>query len=430
MTKDSAKTPKAADPSQQTFANTIAPIFVANCSGCHSGEGQGVRRGKLELTSFDKLTKGTPDHKVIEPGKPDDSALVLRIRGDQTPQMPPGQNKLSKEAIAKIEQWVKAGAKLDAGLDPKAEFKTYAATPDQLRKADLAKLPTNVRDQKTEAAGRDRWKQANAKLTEVIPSDHFMIFTSIPKERAASTVKSMEPQYNHLRRFLGEAAMDWPEKLSLYVFPNIKEFTEFVRTVEARDLDVDSQSTVKLAIEHPYIAVVDPTGGKKEEPPRRKSRSKKGDDATSGGNDRSLQGILTETLGAACMGLSGDAPRWLREGIGTYLASQIPSERNSPYYARLRRIALEKLEQGWETKASEALGDGRQMASDEFRAVSFAIVEALNSPEYRDQFPAFVSGMFEGAGKLDDVLRLVYNGTRENFLELTKVWVAHYGNIE
>jgi mono/diheme cytochrome c family protein len=432
-TKGANGTTKASDAGPGAFAGTIAPIFVANCTTCHSGQGQGVRRGKFELTTFDKLSKGTADHKVIVPGKPDESSLVLHIRGDETPQMPPGQDKLSKEAIAKIEQWVKAGAKLDPGLDPKAIFQSYAATPEQLRKADLAKLPADKRDAKTESAGRERWKQAGAKLTEVIPGEHFIMFTSLPRERATSTLKSMEPQFAHLRRFLGDTAMNWPEKLSLYVFSTNKEFTEFVRTVEGRDADLDSLTSAKLAIAQPYIAVVDPAGGKKEEvaAPKRKSRPKRGEDAASSANDRSLQGVLAEALGTSCMGLVGAAPRWLREGVGTYLAAQITVEKHSTYYQRLRRFALEKVDQGWETKASDALGDGIQLAPDEFHAISFAIVEALNSPDYREHLPAFVHAMFEGGGKLDDALKAVYNGTRENFLELTKTYVfSHYGNNE
>jgi mono/diheme cytochrome c family protein len=428
-TTDATRTAKVAETSQGVFAQTIAPIFVANCSGCHSGQGQGLRRGKFELTTFDKLSKGTPDHKVIVPGKPDESSLVLHIRGDETPRMPPGQDKLSKEAIGKIEQWVKAGAKLDTGLDPKAAFQTYAASPEQVRKANLAKLPADKRDAKTEAAGRERWKQAGAKLTEVIPGEHFIIFTSLPRERATSTVKAMEPQYGHLRRFLGDATMNWPEKLSLYVFATNKEFTEFVRTVEGREADPDSPPSAKLAIAQPYIAVVDPAGGTKAVAKRR-PRSKRTDDADASANDRSLQGVLTEALGTACMGLTGSAPRWLREGIGTFLASRITVERHSTYYQRLRHVALEKLEQGWDTKVIEALGDGNQLSPDEFHAISFAIVEALNAPDYQDHFPAFVHAMFEGGGKLDDALRAIYNGTRENFLELTRTWVAHYGNIE
>ena len=63
----------------------------ANCVGCHRGDRPGLTRGKLDMTSFAKLMQGTPKEKVIEPTKPDDSHLILRVKGEETPRMPPGR---------------------------------------------------------------------------------------------------------------------------------------------------------------------------------------------------------------------------------------------------------------------------------------------------------------------------------------------------
>ena len=101
------------------FSQDIAPILVANCTGCHSGDGNGLRRGKLNLSTFASMQTGTPDHKVIQPGKPEESTLVRRIKGEDEPRMPQGaQAALSAAAIAKIERWVKEGATLDTGQRP------------------------------------------------------------------------------------------------------------------------------------------------------------------------------------------------------------------------------------------------------------------------------------------------------------------------
>ena len=75
--------------------------------------------------------------KVIEPGKPDESHLVLRLRGEETPKMPEGNKNLAEAAIEKIASWVKAGARLDPGIDPKATLDSYAPTSEQLRIAEL-----------------------------------------------------------------------------------------------------------------------------------------------------------------------------------------------------------------------------------------------------------------------------------------------------
>ena len=71
------------------FSRDIAPILVGNCIRCHNPE---RKRGKFDLTTFEKLMGGSDVEKVIEPGKPDESHLVLRLRGEETPKMPQGNN--------------------------------------------------------------------------------------------------------------------------------------------------------------------------------------------------------------------------------------------------------------------------------------------------------------------------------------------------
>ncbi len=254
------------------FSLDIAPILVANCTGCHSGDGNGLKRGKLDLSTFAKLQAGTPNGKVIEPGKPEESPLIGRIKGEIEPRMPQGgnNNKLSDAAIAKIERWVKEGATIDSGRDPKKPMASYAASADQVRRAELAKLPAGEVDKKTEEVGLARFKQANASLKpEIVRTEHFMMFSAMPKERATNTLRSLETQFNHLKRILGDAAGDSPEKISIYSFSSRKDYVEFVRTVEARpDVEAEEATTARLSVPQPYVAAVDPQGGRKEEPAR------------------------------------------------------------------------------------------------------------------------------------------------------------------
>jgi hypothetical protein len=414
------------------FSQDIAPILVANCVGCHKPGSPGVNRGKLDLTSFAKMMAGTPKEKVIIAGKPRESHLVLRIKGEEKPRMPQGGNNrsLADEATAKIEQWVRTGAKLDTGIDPKAAMESYAASPEQVRRGQVAKLSTKERDQKIEAAGRERWKQANPKLKpETVPGEHFILFSNLPRDRATATVKAMEGQYASLKRLLGSPASDWVEKVSLYVFNDRKDFVEFARTVENREVSAAVTASGNLATAQPYVAVVDPLGGKKEDPAasKRRTRTKKSDEKeAAGSSERTLIGLLIEHLGDAAVASQGKPPRWLAEGLGAFLATQ--AEPRSPYYQKLRQTAWQKYDQGWPTKATEALGEGNQASAEDVRAVGFAIVESLMTPDYRQAFPAFAKGMSQGGEKLDDVLKDVYGATREDFLKSTGDWVAQrYG---
>jgi hypothetical protein len=415
------------------FSQDIAPILVANCTGCHSGSGRGLRQGKLDLSTFEKLQKGTLAHKVISAGRPDESSLVARIKEeDDRRRMPLGRNRpLTDEAIARIELWVKQGAKLDAAVARDATLESFAASPEQVRRSQLTKLPVPDRIKKVEEVGRQRWKQANAQgKPEIISKDHFVIVSSLPRERAESLFKPMEIQFSRLKRLLGSPSMDWVEPVSLIVFTNRKEFTEFVRSVERRDPDADEAAIANLVMPQPFVAAVDPLGGKKEDPAaRRRGRPKKGEDTESQSGDRTLLGLLTEALGSGAVSAAGTPPRWLVKGIGSYLASQV--EPRSSLYRHLRESAHANYQQGWETKATEALGGDEKLPAGDLHAIGFAFVEAMLSTELRAGFPAFVGGMLGGQGKLDDAIAKVYGkeNTRADFITDVGDWVAaRYGN--
>jgi hypothetical protein len=430
---DADTTATASDTTELKFSQDIAPILVANCTGCHSGTGQGAKRGKLELTSFEKLLKGSAAHAVIVPGKPEESSLVLRIKGEETPRMPQGGNRvLSDDAISKIERWVKAGASLDKGIDAKKAMDSYAASPDQVLRRDLAKLSPQDRDRKVKEVGRARWKQADAKVKlEVASGEHFIMFSALPAERTSKDLKILDRQYMHLKNLLGSPTMDWVEKVSLFVFTRKSDFIEFVRTVESREVETDTVYSARLSGAQPYVAVIDPLGGKKEEPaPKRKTRAKRGEDREITAADRSLAGLLTEALGSAAVASAGEPPRWLKDGIGIFLASQV--EPRSGYYQQLRQTAFAKFQQGWGTKAAETLGGTDKIAADDFHAVSFALVESMLSSELRQGFPTFVNGMLGGTGKLDEMLKKVYEyNDRQDFLDDTGIFVASkYGHDE
>jgi hypothetical protein len=260
-----------------------------------------------------------------------------------------------------------------------------------------------------------------------------MMFSTLPRDRATSTLKVLETQYGYLKRILGAEATDWAEKVGIYAFPNRKDYIEFARTVEGRaEVDAEEFTSGRLTVNQPYVAVVDPQGGRKDEPGagKRKSRGRRGDDKAGGssGEDRSLQGLLTESLGTAVVGTAGSPPRWLASGIGTYLASH--TEPQSPYYRQLRQTAFSNFQQGWPTRATEALGVSDQMTPQGLRSIAFALVEGMLSSDMRQRFPNFVAGMLEGGDKLDDVLQGVYGGNREQFINATGEWVAQkYGQL-
>jgi hypothetical protein len=404
------------------FSRDIAPVFVGNCVGCHGPEQQ---KKKFDLSTFNKLMAGGESGKVITPKNPDDSLLVLHIKGENgLRKMPPGnQRNLAPETISKIEKWVKDGALLDAGIDPAALLSKIAPSTDEIRKSVIAKMSPEQRDKKLEEVALERWRKGSSKTTpEVTSGKNFLIFGTLPTKRAEALAKALEAQRNMLGSLLGTAAnvaLGGPEKISVYVFNDLSAYAEFLRGVENREPEAGVEANGNLKVEAPYIACVDPLNGQDEPATsaKKSGKSKKTDDADS--PTRSLLGLVTEQLGVAATSAAGKAPRYLSTGVGAFLASQVDGR--SSYFRQLRVEAFRTYEAGWTTKASEVLGG--EGGPERIKAVGFSLIDWLYRAD-RHRLQGFVDGMLGGQEKLDDTIRAGWGATREQFLQTWGGWVA------
>jgi mono/diheme cytochrome c family protein len=420
-----------------SFKRDVAPILVANCLGCHSGTGQGIRRSKLDMSTFDKLMAGGNRGQDIVGGDPEGSMLVKMIKGEEKPKMPPnnGQRGFADEAAAKIEEWVKQGARLDAGVSSTDPINKYAATLDDLRRAELSKLSPEERDKVAEQAGRERWKKASKLEPEVTTAkgSHFLLLSTLPKERATKLLQAMETQYNNTNRLLSVSktapALNPTEKIGLYVFKEQAQFVEFVRSVENADVEAGEKARAKLTVESPYLVAVDPAAGGEEAasaPARKGVRGKKkAVEEASGGPDRSLAGILTEQLVAGAAAKAGKPPRWVPLGLGAFMASHL--EPGSPYYRGLRKETAESLRIGWQAKANGALGGEEK--TETIRAIGFSLFEWMSANVPGPTLASFVQAMLEGQEKTDDAIGRCLGGSRQEFLENSELWLGEkYGH--
>jgi WD40 repeat protein len=105
----------------KSFINDVAPILKENCFACHDSK---KRKGKLDMTTYESLRKGGDKDDPITAGKPEESLMFQFISATGSSRMPPKDSGdgLPKEKIAVIGQWIREGAKLDAGLDPKSDL--------------------------------------------------------------------------------------------------------------------------------------------------------------------------------------------------------------------------------------------------------------------------------------------------------------------
>jgi WD40 repeat protein len=104
-----------------SFINDVAPILKENCFACHDSK---KRKGKLDMTTFASLRKGGDNDDPITAGDPDKSLLISLVTSKGAKRMPPPEagEPLPGAKTAVIEQWIKEGAKLDAGIRPEADL--------------------------------------------------------------------------------------------------------------------------------------------------------------------------------------------------------------------------------------------------------------------------------------------------------------------
>jgi hypothetical protein len=104
-----------------SFINDVAPILKENCFACHDSK---KKSGKYDMTTFEKLLTGGANGDPLIAGKPEMSELHSLIVTTEQRRMPPRDKgeAVPKEKAAVIAQWIKDGAKLDTGLDPKADL--------------------------------------------------------------------------------------------------------------------------------------------------------------------------------------------------------------------------------------------------------------------------------------------------------------------
>lgn len=116
-----ASTVARGDEPPVSFIRDVAPIFKDSCLACHDAK---KRSGKLDMSTFERFAAGGNNDAPFVAGKPDESLLMELITTTGSKRMPPegkGQP-LTKSQIETIEKWIAQGAKLDEGVDPKADL--------------------------------------------------------------------------------------------------------------------------------------------------------------------------------------------------------------------------------------------------------------------------------------------------------------------
>ncbi len=104
-----------------SFIKDVAPVLKESCFACHDGK---KKSGKFDMTTFEKLSAGGSGGEAFVAGKPAESDLHELMVSKEDRRMPPRDkgDAVPKEKAALIARWIAEGAKLDGGIDPKADL--------------------------------------------------------------------------------------------------------------------------------------------------------------------------------------------------------------------------------------------------------------------------------------------------------------------
>jgi len=109
----------AIDDSTATVEKRVRSYLASNCANCHNDRGTEDLNADFDLSFGNTLAEtravngvplydlGVNDARVVKPGSPDASVLLLRMDATDVHRMPPiGRNLVDQEAVALVRQWI------------------------------------------------------------------------------------------------------------------------------------------------------------------------------------------------------------------------------------------------------------------------------------------------------------------------------------
>ncbi len=280
--------PKVAKPKGNetvSFALDVAPILDAKCRNCH---GAGQQQAGLSLASFTTMLKGGDGGSVVIAGKPDDSPLLRRVRGDDPPRMPLRQAPLSADEIEKISTWIREGATFD-GKDPETGLALLIAT---------VRAERFTGDQLNELRAQDaadRWRLAVPdEAAHSLETDRFLVIGNVTDDRREQVGAELEAATSDvLNYFRAPDAGLGKSRVTVFAFDGAIDYGEFGLMVEKRELPPAQRLHWRHDALTPYLCVVPGAAA--------------GD---------TLRGELAQQVAALHLSqrTSGALPEWLAEG--------------------------------------------------------------------------------------------------------------------
>jgi Planctomycete cytochrome C len=344
------------------FSKDIAPVLVDNCFSCHSGP---QPRAKFQMNRFVDIIRGGLSGNPWVPSQPADSLLIKKLKGTEGKRMPQPDKRdpLPPETIAKFEKWISEGAHFD-GPDPKGSVQMLAA----LTHAKDAS-PTELASDRMTAA-KHMWLLADPNDTPNFKeTKELLLVSNLSADQLNDVAATAEREVAAVAKQFHVPSSQPLVKggITLFVFPDRYEYSEFGQMVESRTLPRDWRGHWKYNTIDAYAAVVPP--------------GENGDD--------SLAGLIQQQLAAVYLAsLPGTPPDWFAEGSARVLAS-----RADPKAARVR---------DWNDRFRELADTGNRLAK---------FIDHGLSPNDNDVAAyGFVKELMTNSGKYSQLISALRDG--------------------
>jgi cytochrome c553 len=346
---------------KSSYSRDVAGV-LSGCINCH---GMQNPRGQFSVTAFDALLKGGMSGNVIVPGKPAESLLVKKLKGQAGDRMPLRAPALSSDVIAKIETWIAEGARFDGPA---------ANTPTELVNELYISRHASHEDlvKKRVEKANDNWRvtlPGAENKPNTVSTNNFLVYGTVDEKELQTIADAAEKQIGRVSKTLKAPANEpfVKGKITIYVFDKRYDYSEFGQMVEKRQLPNIWQGHWGYTVTDAYFVLLLPVGEEK--------------------TAAALDSLIAQQLASVYVAAQGvGTPRWFAEGSGRAVASSLD--------ARDKRI------RAWDNSVGAVMASAPR---------GDAFMTGAMGPEESDLAAyAFVKEMRPGAGmyqKLLDRLR-------------------------
>ncbi len=276
-----------------SFSSDLADVLAKRCMGCHGGNRP---RRDLRIESYALLMQGGENGEVIEPGDPENSLMILKMKGEADgDRMPPNGNPLSPSVIRQFEEWIQAGAKFDA-KDPTFALNRLASA------SRLDKMTATQLAEEAETQAKKKWALVFPNSSPQFErSEQFLLVAAKVTPAHIELLEQAEAAFSDSMQRLGVESEKVRSPFTIFHIPKRYDFSEFSQMVEKRDSSGTQPTLYWRSDGGMGYVIVGPSSARAE------SRSKKQSLMSKSELNQFATSLILSRWGA---------PRWYADGLG------------------------------------------------------------------------------------------------------------------